>query len=48
MDEFAGLQEAERLLNQIGSWTEEEIQELPELYRKKAREYQDLLKTGEK
>jgi len=33
------LYEAEGLLKEIDSWTEEDVEELPKLYRKKAREY---------
>jgi len=32
--------EAEQLLQKVESWTEEEIQQLPKLYQKKARELQ--------
>jgi hypothetical protein len=39
--------EAEDLLEKLGSWSEEEIEELPKFYREKAREYQGLLQTGE-
>jgi hypothetical protein len=39
--------EAENLLDELSSWSDEEIEELPELYQKKAREYRDLLKDGE-
>jgi hypothetical protein len=39
--------EAENLLDELSSWSEEEIEELPELYQKKAREYRDLLNHGE-
>lgn len=31
--------EAEELLEEVRSWSEEEIEELPKLYREKAREY---------
>ena len=31
--------EAEELLEELGSWSDEEIEELPRLYREKAREY---------
>lgn len=33
------LYEAEELLEKINSWSEEEVEELPKLYREKAREY---------
>jgi hypothetical protein len=39
--------EAEELLEEIQSWSEEEIEELPKLYRKKAREFQRLPQHGE-
>jgi len=35
--------EAEELLEEVGSWSEEEIEELPRFYREKAREYQEWL-----
>ena len=41
------LSEAEQLLEEISSWSEEEIEELPLFYREKAREYQGLLQRGE-
>jgi hypothetical protein len=31
--------EAEDLLEEVSSWNEEDIEELPRLYREKAREY---------
>jgi len=31
--------EAEELLEEVRSWSEDEIQELPQLYRRKARKY---------
>ena len=34
--------EAEKLLEKVQSWTEQEIEELPKLYQKKAREYRQL------
>lgn len=39
--------EAEKLLEEIDSWSEKEIEELPLFYREKAREYQGLLQRGE-
>jgi hypothetical protein len=36
------LREAEQLLQKIESWTESEIEELPRLYREKAREYRQV------
>jgi hypothetical protein len=41
------LAEAEKLLEEVESWSEEEIQGLPKLYRERAREYQGLLTRGE-
>jgi len=35
--------EAEQLLKQVESWSEEEIKELPKLYQRKAREYRESL-----
>ena len=39
--------EAEELLNEVKSWSEEEIKELPKLYQRKAREFQRLRNRGE-
>jgi hypothetical protein len=39
--------EAEELLNEVESWSEEEIEELPKLYREKAREFRRLRNRGE-
>lgn len=39
--------EAEELLGEISSWSEEEIEELPLFYRETAREYRGLTQTGE-
>ena len=39
--------EAEKLLMRVGSWSEEDIEELPELYRRKAWEYRRLANRGE-
>jgi len=41
------LHEAEQLLEELRSWTDEEIEELPKFYRVKAREYRRLTNTGE-
>jgi hypothetical protein len=41
------LAEAEDLLEHVRSWSEEEVNELPKLYRKKAREYRELSHQGE-
>lgn len=34
--------EAEELLEEVESWSEEELSELPKLYREKAREFRRL------
>jgi hypothetical protein len=39
--------EAEDLLQDVASWTDEEIGQLPKFYRDKAREYRQLTKCGE-
>lgn len=39
--------EAEELLEEVQSWSEEEIEELPKLYREKAREFRGLMNSGE-
>jgi hypothetical protein len=39
--------EAEDLLQEVASWTDEEIEQLPKFYREKAREYRRLAKRGE-
>jgi len=39
--------EAEELLEEVDSWSEEEIEELPKLYREKAREFQGLTNSGQ-
>ena len=41
------LHEAEQLLEELRSWTEEEVEELPKFYSEKAREYRRLTNTGE-
>jgi len=41
------LAKAEHLLEEVNSWTEEEIEELPKLYQEKAREYRSLTNSGE-
>ena len=41
------LLEAEELLEELESWSESEIEELPKLYQRKTRMYRDLLKQGE-
>jgi len=40
------LAEAEKLLAQVKSWTEDEIQELPRFYEEKARELQEQAGEG--
>lgn len=35
--------EAEKLLEEIESWSDDEIEELPKFYRQKAREFQRVL-----
>jgi hypothetical protein len=39
--------EAEELLEEIESWSDDEIEELPKFYREKAREFQGLTNSGE-
>ena len=39
--------EAEELLEEVESWTEEEIDELPKLYREKAREFRRLTNSAQ-
>ena len=39
--------EAEELLREVESWSEEEVESLPKLYRKKAREYQSLTQDSQ-
>jgi hypothetical protein len=40
--------EAEELLEELESWSDEEIKELPRLYREKAREYRsDYTQQGD-
>lgn len=40
------LYEAEELLEEVASWSEEEIEALPKFYREKAREYRRQAKPG--
>jgi hypothetical protein len=41
--------EAENLLEEVNSWSDEEIEGLPKLYRDKAREFQRVLtNSGER
>lgn len=46
-DRLSRLAEAEKLLKQVNSWSEAEIEQLPKLYRERAREFQGLLQNGE-
>jgi hypothetical protein len=39
--------EAEQLLEEISSWSEDEVEGLPRLYREKAREFRRLANTGQ-
>lgn len=39
--------EAEELLEEVASWSDDAISQLPRLYREKAREYRELLNAGE-
>ena len=39
--------EAEELLHEVSSWSDEEIEELPKFYREKAREFRILTNSGE-
>jgi hypothetical protein len=41
------LLEAEELLEEVASWSEDEIEQLPLLYHEKAREYRRLVNSGE-
>lgn len=41
------LLEAEELLGEVASWSEEEVERLPKFYREKAREYRRLAKAGD-
>jgi len=38
---FKQVSEAEELLEEVKSWSEEEVEELPKFYREKAREYRE-------
>ena len=42
------LYEAEELLAEIASWTDDELEALPQFYREKAREYRRLMNQGER
>jgi hypothetical protein len=41
------LYEAEELLAELASWSNEEIEQLPKFYREKARAYRRLANNGE-
>ena len=40
---YSEILEAEELLEELESWSKEEIEELPKLYREKTREFQRVL-----
>jgi hypothetical protein len=42
------MNEAEQLLEELESWSEEEIKELPRFYSEKAREYRQLANSDKK
>jgi hypothetical protein len=42
----AALAEAEELLEEVCSWSESELDELPKLYQEKAREFRRLKQRG--
>ena len=39
--------EAEELLEEVKSWSEEEVEKLPKLYQEKAREFRRLTHQGD-
>lgn len=39
------LADAEEMLREVHSWSDEEVESLPEFYRRKAVEYQDLAES---
>lgn len=43
----AAIHEAEKLLQEVASWSRQSLEELPKLYRAKAREYRRLVNSGE-
>lgn len=43
----ARIAEAEEMLEEVNSWSEEEIEKLPKLYQEKAREFRQLGNRGE-
>ena len=42
------LHEAEKLLAEVATWSDDEIDTLPRLYQERAREYRRLLKSGQR
>lgn len=44
---FGRLAEAQELLKEVKSWSEDEIEELPKFYREKARRFRQLAQMGE-
>ncbi|WP_254762246.1 hypothetical protein [Natrinema marinum] len=41
------LAEAEELLEEISSWSEDEVKSLPRFYREAAEQYRELLNQGD-
>jgi len=41
------LSEADKLLKKVQNWTDNEIEQLPQFYKEKAKEYRSLLQPGE-
>jgi len=39
--------EAEELLQEVESWSDEEVEELPKFYQDKAREFRGLTNSGD-
>jgi len=46
-DRYSMLVEAKELLQEVQSWSEEELANLPPLYQRKARDYRQLPQSGE-
>jgi len=42
------LEEAQDLLKQVQSWSDEEVDHLPKFYREKAERYRELTNRGER
>lgn len=38
--------ELEELLEEVQSWSEEDVEQLPKFYREKAKRYRELMKDG--